>query len=229
MELDNRGRLISFLEQVRLGSMNPRIRKRIDAIVRGWMLLGGFFIGSGVVFSLIVLRSARDNDRFLALGGVFGLVIGWCIIEFARYLKERLSMQVDMADSLLRLGSRPQSAGVPPDASLRFRGEGGSPPVPPDSGNPDTQPDARCVNPVEEGAGNDGDIPPNRTRWPSEPENVRMVESEAGALYAEARAMLQAGDRRAAVEKLRTIASRFPESISGRKAADKLRRAGLTP
>jgi outer membrane protein assembly factor BamD (BamD/ComL family) len=62
-----------------------------------------------------------------------------------------------------------------------------------------------------------------------ESKHAKMVDEEAEAMYADAKATLHAGDRRAAVAKLRTVVSRFPESIAGRKAADKLRRAGLAP
>ncbi len=92
MEHDDRGRLIGFLEGIRSGSMYPRVRNRIDAIVRGWIMLGVLFGGSGIVFALVILQSARDDERFVAMLGFIGLVLGWFTIEFALYLKERLPL-----------------------------------------------------------------------------------------------------------------------------------------
>ena len=112
-----------FLSLIRADSAYPRIRKRIESIVSGWMSLGALILLAAAICLYICVRETMNGGAGVAsvifgVAFLLGLALGLMIIEFARYLRERMSMQVDMADSLLRIGSRTPVQGVPVAAEL---------------------------------------------------------------------------------------------------------------
>lgn len=145
--------------------------------------------------------------------GVISIFAGWGVIEFAKYLRERMSMQVDMADSLLRIGSRPADFAPSAPASRTaaeqqaigvVAGLRAAVAVPISDSNPQ--------HPL-----------PAAQRTATD----RDAEGAARYLLIRAKERIAAGQRVEAIDLMRQIVARYPRTTSGLKASEQLRKHRL--
>ncbi len=196
-----------FLSLIRADSAYPRIRKRIESIVSGWMSLGALILLAAAICLYICVRETMNGGAGVAsvifgVAFLLGLALGLMIIEFARYLRERMSMQVDMADSLLRIGSRTPVQGVPVAtvlSNLRAVSEVSIP--------------APLLDSPVAPAAPDGDPSPDR-------------ETLAKDMYRRAKEHLRGGNRQKTIETLRELIDEYPETVAAAMAREQLRKSG---
>ncbi|MFZ4723675.1 MAG: tetratricopeptide repeat protein [Phycisphaerales bacterium] len=196
-----------FLSLIRADSAYPRIRKRIESIVSGWMSLGALILLAAAICLYMCVRETMNGGAGVAsvifgVAFLLGLALGLMIIEFARYLRERMSMQVDMADSLLRIGSRTPVQGVPVAAEL---------------------PNLRAVSDVSMRAPLlDSPVAP------AEPDGGASTDREklAKDMYRRAKEHLRGGSRQKAIETLRELINEYPETVAAAMAREQLRKSG---
>ncbi len=180
-----------FLSLIRADSAYPRIRKRIESIVSGWMSLGAMMLLAAAICLYLGVRETMNGGAGLAsvicgMAFLLGLALGLMIIEFARYLRERMSMQIDMADSLLRIGSRTPVQGVPVATALPNVREVPEIPI-----------QAPLLDAPIVSAEPDGGVSADR-------------ESLAKDMYRRAKEHLRGGNRQKAIETLRELILEYP-------------------
>lgn len=203
-----------FLESIRGQSAYPRIRSRIRAIHGQIMTLGVILILVGVIaFAMLATAEGQRAPGAPVAVGVISIFAGWGVIEFAKYLRERMSMQVDMADSLLRIGSRPADF-VPSAPASRTAAEQQSiaavgglravAEVPIPDSDPERSPAAAQRTAID-----------------------RDSEGAARYLLIRAKERIAAGQRIEAIDLMRQIVARYPDTASGLKASEQLRKHRL--
>lgn len=203
-----------FLELIRGDSAYPIIRRRIASVCA--MILGlGVLLLVGAACSIAVGAMASRSPELMAsliAGGAVVAVIGLSFIGLSRYLKERMSMQVDMADSLLRIGSRT------PVVDAKTSRSGAESVVA--QGSPQDLPALPMPNGSVSGAASA--IPPAHRNA-----SDRDDEGEARYMLIRAKDRIREGKRREAIELMREIVAQYPRTSSGQKAAAQLQKHGL--
>ena len=207
MQQSESAQATQFLSLIRADSAYPRIRARIEKIVSGLMSFGGLILLVSIICLFMSIREAmgRGSGAASVVFGVaflVGLALGLMIIEFARYLRERMSMQVDMADSLLRIGSRTPVQGVPVATALPNVRE-----------VPETPIRAPVLDAPIVSVEPEGGVSADR-------------ESLAKDMYRRAKEHLRGGNRRAAIETLRELIHEYPETVAAARAREQLRKSG---
>jgi hypothetical protein len=201
-----------FLELIRGDSAYPRIRKRIASIYGQILALGIILILVGVIaLAVIATPAGQRNPAISVIIAAVAILLGLAVIEFAKYVREKMSMQVDMADSLLRIGTRtPHSvnhhARVAPVADLS---EAAIAPA-----SPRSEPPMSSQVRLEAAPG---------LRNASD----RDEEGEARYLLIRAKDRIRVGQRSEAIELMREVVAKFPCTSAGQKAAEQLQRHGL--
>lgn len=204
-----------FLELIRQDSAYPIIRKRIGSVCAMVLGLGVLLLlaaASSIVLGLLSSHSLDQRMTFLITCGALAAVVGLSLVGLSRYLRERMSMQVDMADSLLRIGSR-----TPPTGASTLR-----PGVASDAAHESLR-DLPAI-PLPTGAASRG-VPavPPALRNASD----RDDEGEARYMLIRAKDRIREGKRREAIELMREIVAQYPDTSSGQKAAAQLQKHGL--
>lgn len=178
------------------------------------MTLGVILILVGVLaFAMLATAEGQRVPGPPVVVGVICIFSGWVVIEFAKYLRERMSMQVDMADSLLRIGSRPANFAPSAPASRTVAGQ------------QRIQAVAGLRAAVEVPT---SDSDPERS-LPADQRTATDRDAEGAARYLLIRAKerIAAGQRIEAIDLMRQIVARYPETASGLKASEQLRKHRL--
>ena len=201
-----------FLELIRGDSAYPRIRKRIASIYGQILALGIILILVGVIaLAAIATPEGQRSPAVPVVIAAVAILLGLAVIEFAKYVREKMSMQVDMADSLLRIGSRtPDSAfhaaRIEPVGELAQAAHSSASPrselLISSHARPEVAPGTRNASDRDE-------------------------EGEARYLLIRAKDRIQVGQRREAIALMREVVAKFPGTSSGRKAAEQLQKHGL--
>jgi hypothetical protein len=203
-----------FLACIRERSAYPRIRSRIRAIYGQIMTLGVILILVGVLaIAMLATAEGQRAPGLPVIVSVISIFAGWGVIEFAKYVRERMSMQVDMADSLLRIGSRPTDLApatvvIPAEAEQQRMATVAGSRAAVEAPSPDSSP-VPSLSAAQRTA------------------TDRDAEGAARYLLIRAKERIAAGQRIEAIDLMRQIVARYPETTSGLRAAEQLRKHRL--